>query len=516
MLTFAWAALGRAGETVAPVWPSVLAIALAFISRNIHLSLLGGGYAGAVLLNAGNPLTGFFDLFERHLLPALSDPWNIRVLAFTLMMGGFVELLNVSGGMQSLAGRILRGSNSQRRAGLGIYAMGWLLFIDGLANAMLVGKSMRPIADRVRMSREKLAFIVDSTSSPIAGLSLVSTWVAYELSVIREGLTMAGESAASAFPLLVESIPHRFYNLYLLLIVLLVIWLGRDFKAMRQTALSPDVEKPDSKAEEGKAPWWPTIVSLALLVLGVFGGLYLQGGGSLEEWSLQGAIDAFGSADAALVFVWATAGASLLAMALNRIASVSEGKTVQPFLEGMNHMFLPALILVFAWTLNSVLKELETAASLVALLGGAMPAGLLPVLTFALGAVISFSTGTSWGTMAILMPLVIPLGYGLAEASGIEAHGLIVTTIGAVLAGAVFGDHCSPISDTTIVSSFSSGCDAMAHVRTQLPYAFAAAVIAVLIGYLPTGWNVPPWLLLPFGVAACWSLIRYRARPASG
>jgi Na+/H+ antiporter NhaC len=179
----------------------------------------------------------------------------------------------------------------------------------------------------------------------------------------------------------------------------------------------------------------------------------------------------------------------------------------------MQQMFLPALILVFAWMLNSVIKEMGTAAYLVSLLGGRLPPGLLPALVFVLSAVVSFSTGTSWGTMAMVMPLSIPLAVELSGFNTPEpASALMAATIGAVLAGAVFGDHCSPISDTTVVSAFSCDCEVMAHVRTQMPYALVAAGAAVVLGYGPAGFGITPWLLLPLGGAALWALVRFVGR----
>lgn len=524
LATFLWLLTDRSTPGPAALWPSVLAIGLAFITRDIYLSLFAGAFAGAILLANGNPLAAFLALFEKHLLPALADKWNISVLMFTLLMGGLVGLLNAGGGMQALAAKFLGHAASKRRAGLGVYGLGLVIFIDGLANAMLVGKSMRPVTDRAGMSREKLAFIVDSTSSPIAGLSLISTWVAYELSVIQQGFVNAGQPDVAAFPLLVESLPYRFYNVFLLLIVFLVIWLGRDVGPMRaaeRKAGKGDI--PAAQAGNEKLPGdrsvalpttsiWPVITCLATLILGVFSGLYWQGGGTLATFSLATMIDAFGKADAALVFVWVTAATALLAMGLHRFTATDPAQpgAVKPFFDGMSQMFLPVLILVFAWMLNSVIKELGAARFLVSLLGESMNPAWLPALTFLLGSVISFSTGTSWGTMAILMPLVIPVAVAMGESPAGSL--VLVPTIGAVLAGAVFGDHCSPISDTTIVSAVSSDCEPMAHVRTQLPYALLGAGLAVLLGYLPAGFGWSPWLLLGLGGAACWAVIRFAGR----
>jgi len=527
LATFLWLLADRSAPGPAALWPSVLAIGLAFATRDIYVSLFTGAFAGAILLADGNPFVAFLALFEKHLLPALADKWNISVLVFTLLMGGLVGLLNAGGGMQALAAKFLGHAASKRRAGLGVYGLGLVIFIDGLANAMLVGKSMRPVTDRAGMSREKLAFIVDSTSSPIAGLSLISTWVAYELSVIQQGFANAGQPEVAAFPLLVASLPYRFYNLFLLLIVFLVIWLGRDLGSMRMAerragkgdivvAQDGNESLPgDRNVALPGASVWPTILSLAVLVFGVFGALYFQGGGAVATFSVQAMIDAFGKADAALVFVWVTAATALLAMVLHRftVSNPAQPSAVKPFFDGMSHMFLPVLILVFAWMLNSVIKELGAAQYLVSLLGDTMNPAWLPALTFILGSVISFSTGTSWGTMAILMPLVIPVAVAMGETSG--SANVLIPTIGAVLAGAVFGDHCSPISDTTIVSAVSSDCEPMAHVRTQMPYALLGAGLAVVLGYLPAGFGWSPWLFLALGGAACWAVIRFAAKPSS-
>jgi len=179
----------------------------------------------------------------------------------------------------------------------------------------------------------------------------------------------------------------------------------------------------------------------------------------------------------------------------------------------MQQMFLPALILVFAWMLNSTLAELGTDKYLVALLGERLPAAWLPALVFLLSSIVSFSTGTSWGTMAIVMPLTIPLAVKLAGFhAGASASPVLVATVGAVLAGAVFGDHCSPISDTTIVSAFCSDCSVMAHVRTQMPYALAGAALAMACGYLPAGYGITPWWLFAVGGVACWALVRFRGK----
>jgi Na+/H+ antiporter NhaC len=529
LATFLWLLAPDLKASPAVLWPSVLAVGLAFITRDIYLSLFLGACSGALLLSHGNPWNAFQELLIGRLIPSLSDKWNLSVLIFTLLMGGFVEVLNRNGGMAALAARVMGKSRSPRRAALGAYFMGWVVFFDGLASSMLVGKSLRPMADRARLSREKLSFIVDSTSSPVAGLALLSTWVTYEMSVIRQGFENAGAASTNAlastfstspFSWLVSSLPCRFYNWFMLLLVFLLIWLERDWGPMLQAECAARTNpRPDPPAPAGplhKSRVAFALVPLAALVLGVFGGLYVSGGGLQSPLTFQNLVQAMGKADAAAVFVLATALASILALALTGLGqTTAPGRTpiesgTQAFMSGMQQMFLPALILVFAWMLNSVIKELGTADYLVGLLGHRLPAAWLPALVFVLASTISFSTGTSWGTMAIVMPLTIPLAVKLAAAQpGVVSSPVLVTTIGAVLAGAVFGDHCSPISDTTIVSAFSSDCDVMAHVRTQMPYALTAAFLATVFGYLPAGYGIPPAWLLIAGALACWLIVRY-------
>ena len=533
LITFVFLFAGDPRGGPASIWPSVIAVALAFITRDIYSSLFLGAFAGTVLLANGNLVAAFIDLFANHMIPPLTNRWNVSALVFSLMMGGFVELLNRIGGMQALARVALGKGDSKRRAGLGVFAMGWVVFFDGLASTMLVGKTMRPVTDRAGMSREKLAFIVDSTASPIAAFALISTWIAFELTMIQNGLALYGTSAFndaqsfaefSSYQILIQTLPYRFYNYFLLLIVFLTIWLGRDIGPMRQveaaraSAGAATAEAGESSPEPGRAKRsiLLTLIPLVLLVASVFGGLYADGLAKLDSTasgdSLQRVIQAFGKADADIVFVTATAFASVVALLLLRFLArprISESVTVV-FFEGMRQMFLPVLILVFAFTLSSVIQELETANWLVGVMDGNFPVAALPAVVFLLAAVMSFSVGSSWGTMGLLTPLCIPIAGALTGLeSGVAPGPVVIATIGAVLAGAVFGDHCSPISDTTIVAAFASGCDAIEHVRTQIPYALIGAGIAVGFGYLPAGMGVNPFLLLFIGGLACWVTIRF-------
>ena len=537
LITLALTLLGDPRASFASIWPSVAAVGLAFVTREIYSSLFLGALAGAWLLAEGNLVAAFIDLFARHMIPPLTSRWNVCALTFSLMMGGFIALLNKQGGMQALASRALGSGDSKRRAGLGVFGMGWLVFFDGLANCMLVGKTMRPVTDRAGLSRAKLAFIVDSTASPIAAFALISTWIAFELTLIQNGFAAFAESELgdaaqlghlSSYKILVQTLPYRFYNYFLLLIVFLTIWLGRDIGPMREAEAAVGGESgvmqrsaSDQGSEFAGRTIWLTLTPLGVLIVGVFGGLYVSGLFKLESWppgELERTIQAFGKADADLVFVSATAFASLVAMAmfLWQRRSGERENPITLYLEGMKDMFLPVMILVFAFTLGSVIRELRTAEWLTGALAGSFPAGALPAVVFLIAAVMSFSVGTSWGTMGILMPLCIPVACAL---TGLEGGGVpgpvVISTIGAVLAGAVFGDHCSPISDTTIVSAFASGCDAIEHVRTQIPYALLAAGVSVLLGYGLTGLGLHPLAALALGGGACWAVIRFGGRRGS-
>jgi Na+/H+ antiporter NhaC len=525
LATLLWAILPESLQGPFVIWPSVVAILLAFLTRDIYSSLFLGAFSGAILLNDGNVFRAFIDLFAKHLVPVLADPWKVSVLLFSFMMGGFVEVLNRNGSMQALAQKFLGAGDSRKRAGLGAFGMGWLVFFDGLANCMLVGKTMRAVTDRAGVSREKLAFIVDSTASPIASFALISTWIATEMGLILAGFENAGvttgDPSVAPYKLLIQSLPFRFYNYFALVIVFLTIWLGREYGPMLEFERKKRPSRPVRPARNSsdlKRKLSACLVPLTILILGVFGGLFVEGGGLNESWSLSGTIQVFGRARADIVFICATAFASLAAILFTQFVLPESTKEspVQIFFEGMRHMFMPMLILVFAFMLSNVIRDLKTAEWLVGFLGGWLPAALLPALVFLLSAVMSFSTGTSWGTMGILMPLAIPVAVSLTGWElGEEMNQVVVVTIGSVLAGSVFGDHCSPISDTTIVSSFSSGCDPLDHVKTQMPYALLAGGLAVLVGYLPAGLGVSAWILIPSGIIACWGFLWYKGEPVS-
>lgn len=488
---------------VRALWPSVLAVATVLLLRRALFGLLLGALAGAVMLAHGNPLTAFTAFFAKHLLPALQSEWNLCVLLFTLLLGGFAALLEHGGGFQALFRRWLDGAGDRRRrVQWSAFGLGLVCFFDGLANSLLVGKTIRPLADHAGVSRAKLAYLVDSTSSAVACVAIMSTWIAYQLSMIREGHRLAGLETVNPFGVFLRSIPLNFYCWFTLILLAVVIWKNWNPGPMAaaEAAARPVDGSPDSNTKTMAATAAGSsaraLVPLLFLLLGLPAGLYWNGAeGGLLPVSFARVMEAFGRADAAKVLLHTSVLAGLVAFAANARAIARRDNPEQVFLNGMLSLFAPCLILIAAWTLSSTLKELGAARVLSELLVGRLPAFLFPAGVFLAGMAISFTTGTSWGTMGVLMPLALPVAIAFHGPD----HALVSATVAAVFSGAVFGDHCSPLSDTTIVSSLSCDLEPTEHVRTQLPYALTAAALALLLGFLPAGLGVPGWIALAAG-----------------
>ncbi len=502
-----------------PLWPSLAALLIVFLVRRVITGILAGAAAGVIIIADGNPAEAFVAFFTEHLIPSLQSSWNISVLIFTLLLGGFVALIEHSGGLQGLIGRCFHPDGDRRkRVQWSTFALGLICFFDGLANSMLVGRSMRPLARAAGVSREKLAYLVDSTSAAVACVAFVSTWIAYQLSMIREGFALANQET-NPYLLFLQSIPYNFYCWFTLLLVAVVIlrnWNPGPMKAAEEQALN-ETEPVATHAPEPAKTTSPlrALVPLGTLLTAILGGLYLSGRAPGTPVSLRSIADAFGEADAATVLVTASAFACLTAFAFCwKPKQERRGNgSADAFLKGMTSLFVPALILVSAWTLSSTLGELETAAFLSTALEERLPLFLLPSGVFLTGMAIAFTTGTSWGTMGVLMPLALPVTLALTgDLDAAESSPFIAATVAAVFGGAVFGDHCSPLSDTTIVSSIACDLEPMEHVRTQIPYALIAAGTALILGYLPVGIGLPVWAGLPAGVVLIWLLPRIYSR----
>lgn len=493
--------------------PPLLAIILAWWSKEVIISLFLGVFSGALILANYNPLAGFVNTLDNYMLGSLADSWNAGIIIFLLSMGGMIGIINRAGGVLAIGEYVAKKAKSIKNTLLVTWSMGVLIFFDDYANTLIVGNTMRPITDKMNVSREKLAFIVDLTAAAVSSIVPISTWIAFEVGVIRDGFENLGIEA-SAYTTFVKTIPYRYYSIFALVFALIVIYTMRDFgpmyKAEHRARTTGETFRPNStpmvskELEEIKKPegtsfniidaFSPILVVIAVTII----GLWYNGGGMSPEVTIA---SAFGDADASVVLLWASfAGgitAGLIAL-LKGILSISV--LVESWIDGAKSMFIATMILILAWSIGGITDDLGTANYLVGILEGNLPGFLIPVLLFVISAFIAFTIGSSWGTVAIVMPLAIPLAYNIASP--------MLPTIGAVLTAAVMGDHCSPISDTTIMSSTASAVDHIDHVSTQLPYALTVAAVAAGIGFLPAGFGVSPFISLPVGIIALYLIVR--------
>ena len=533
----------RAGAVVheisrpfAPGWfsilPPLVAIALALIFKEVITALLAGIWLGALAVAGYNPLQATWRLIDQYVVPALgnTDSGHTQIVVFSLLLGGMVGIISRNGGTLGVVRAVAPLARNRRRGKVATMLAGLGIFFDDYANTLVVGNTMRPITDGLKISREKLAYLVDSTAAPVAALVPVSTWVGYEVSLIAGGLDAAAGEAAGAdaaflaglspYTVFIETIPYLFYPLLALAFVFLTSYMNRDFgpmaRAEARAAAGGGILRPGSRpaaeisesfveAREGVSPrWWNAGVPVVTVVLVVLGGLYTSGRAAAgADASLR---DIFGAADPFITLLWGSLSGCLVAAVLSisqRLLDVKE--CVDAWLGGIKAMMIAMVILTLAWSLGAVTQDVGTAGYLSGLLTQIeFPLFLLPTLVFITSGAMAFATGTSWTTMAILIPLVIPLTVSLAGGTGFadgSVYGILLATTSSVLAGAIWGDHCSPISDTTVLSSTAAACDHVDHVRTQLPYAVLVGVVGLLLGSVGTSLGMPTWLALVLGVA---------------
>ncbi len=493
------------------LWPSMVALVLVVLSRSAFVGLLSGAFCGALMISQGNPLDMLTYLVVYQLLPIFQSSWKLSAIAFTLILGGFVALVEAGGGLQALVRRLLGNGNAPaKRMQLTVFGMGLLVFFDGLANTMLIGRLLRSAADRCGVSRVKLAYLADTTGSAVACLAFVSTWIAFQLSMIRQGYKAVGQEV-SAYALFFKSLPTNFYCWFALAMALVCVLRSFNPGAMGRYELkaSQQVEQVEAGLDEGQgAHWLMALLPIGVLTLSIPVLSYVIGAESLWPFSLSKFAAAYGAAESHVPVILVAA--SLIAASTAAVfvkAGPVKVAVSSVFVSGVRDLLKPVAILLAAWLLGGVISNLGAAQVISLALTGTLPLGCLPLVVFIAGAAISFSTGTSWGTMGVLMPLAIPVVFSMAgEGMDIERDRLIVASIGAVFSGAVFGDHCSPFSDTTIVASIAAGVEPFDHVRTQLPFALMTAGAAIVFGFLPLGYGLPTWACLIGGLGFLWLL----------
>jgi len=518
---------------VFPLLPPLLAIALAIATRQVLPALFVGVWIGALMVTRYDIVGATIKTWE-WIVGNATDSWNATILLFDFVIGAFVGVLYASGAMHALADTIARRVRSARGSSFIGWVLGLAVFFDDYTNTIVVGNTVRPLSDRTRVSREFLSYIVDSTAAPVAGLAMVSTWIGYEVGLIgdsieslrAENLTMVPE--IKPYAAWMASVPYRFYSILAIILVLLVVLTRRHFgpmlkaehRAVREGKVLRDGAQPLMPTEtvlgepprEKRAPAGLFVLSVVTLIAVTLLGMWYTGATSIIEsqnlsvsWFQIPFTDALMEADSATSLLWGSFAAYLVAL-VGALASraLSFGKAMEYTVKGMYLMVYANAILLLAWSIKSATDAVGTAHYVVHLATSAgVPASIVPLVIFLSSMFISFTTGTSWGTFGVMMPIAIPLAWKLAVAqygSADMAYAVMFASIAAVFSGGIFGDHCSPISDTTIMSSMFSACDHIDHVNTQIPYAVLAASVSIVLYGLFAAGITNPLVLLPIGV----------------
>ncbi len=472
--------------------PAILAVVLAFWTKNVVLSLIISLFTGALIIASWNPWIAMQDMFSNYLFVNITDSGNAQTVIMMSFVGGFVALLEKSGGARAFASAIAKKVKSKSTAQGCAWLGGLAIFFSDSGNSLILGPIFRPIMDRLKVSRAKLAYILDSTSSPVCILVPITGWGVYIMSIIAtefEGLGIELNDAST----FVAAIPYQFYAILALLLVPLIAFGKRDFGPMAQSeriAQHGLTEEQKAAGEEvivsddKKVSAWNMGLPLIVLFVTIF-VMFFSWGWPAEEVA------------GSKIRVALTSGYFLASITLGIMIIKQKLMTFNDvfdtFIGGIKKMAGILVIIICAWGVGGVCGDLGTSTFIVDSTIDIIPASLVPAMLFLIGSIISFATGTSWGTMAILLPLGIHMAYGFGVSEYI--------TIAAVLSGSLFGDHCAPISDTTVMSSMAAGCNHIEHVKTQIPYALLAAVSA-FIAYLILGFTeLSAIIALPIAIA---------------
>ena len=552
-----------------PLWlsllPPLIAIILALIFKEVIVSLFIGIWSGAFIaggLKLGSLyyfMISLMEVVQKYIVTALADSGHLSVIIFSLLIGGMVAIISKNGGMAGVVQALSKYARGRRSTQFITWLLGVAIFFDDYANTLIVGNTMRAMTDKFKISREKLAYIVDSTAAPVAAIAFITTWIGAELGYIDGAIQQIENFPLETTPygMFLSSLKYSFYPFLTLIFILILIRSGKDYGPMLKAEtraivtghVSPaKTESEDEPDMEDLSPvagaplkWYNAVIPIAIVILMTVFGLVDTGMASIFDslqsegytgdsrwssvWSAMGGMgesqsffqklgNLIGSSDSYVALLWAS-----LAGVISAIALTVGGKIIKLF-DTMHYMtlgfktMLPALIiLTLAWALAITTQELYTANYITGMLEGNVNPRFMPAIIFVLSAFIAFSTGSSWSTMAILFPIAIPATWALCVGAGLDqssAYEILLNSIATVLAASVLGDHISPISDTTILSSLASDCNHIDHVRTQLPYALtvgAAALICVIIsGFFPLGWMFN-WALLLICIVAFYFII---------
>ena len=502
--------------------PPILTITLAFITKDVVVSLFLGIIVGALIVAGGNPFVAILNLTDL-MADVLSDGWNIRIFLFCALLGGLVGMLSRTGSAHAFGLWARKKLHSPKTSLLLAWFCGLIIFIDDYFNSLAVGTVMRPIADKNKVSRAKLAWVLDSTAAPVCILVPISSWVITVMSIVKgsEGFDTFGITEFSFF---IKAVPYNIYAILTLIMVVTIILTNRDFGPMKRSQRlaeegklfnpafgdAPGEVEIVTSGRAGKAKvidmLLPIIILIAsaLIMFPVTTYLATIDGESITTLGQAAASmtlgDAFNNTDASMALWYAV----IITVVFTYVYYLCRGlfkikEASEALINGIKSMVPALVILVMAWSIGTIIKSAPEDGGLglasflsEVVVGGGFPLALVPAIVFILSALIAFATGTSWGTFAIMIPIVMPIAVGLAASKGLgDAASLNATLIcvSAVLGGAVFGDHASPISYTTILSSTGAGCPHLEHVATQLPYAMTVAACS-FIGFLVGGFTL--------------------------
>ncbi len=533
----------EASVAAIPGWltllPALLAIGLALWLREVILSLLLGVLSGAWIaggMTLGGLWSALLETIDRYILHALvppdGDSSHISIIVFSLMIGGLVGLISRNGGTRGIVKWIAPRARTSQHGQTATGLLGLAVFFDDYANTLVVGGAMRPVADKLKISRAKLAYLVDSTAAPVSSLALITTWIGFQVGLLDEALKHTGLANDGGYALFLDMLPYNFYPLLAIAFVFVIALTGRDFGPMLKseraaqrlgaegsghtpaTAAGPEPEEEADMRppEDIKHSALNAVIPIALLIAATIVGLFVTGGGDVArdffgagDEAARSIRDIIGAADSYKAILWASLLSVITAGLLGvvrRLMTLEEG--VKAWFAGARSMLFAMVVLVMAWSLAAVNADLGTAGVITAGIGDWLPVFLLPALVFVLAAATAFATGSSWSVMSILIPIVVPLAAAMV---GLD-NPVFFMSAAAVLAGAVWGDHCSPVSDTTILSSMAAGCDHIEHVRTQLPYALLVGGTALFVCLVPVALGAPWWLMLPAAVGLLFFVMR--------
>ncbi len=472
--------------------PPIVAIVLALITKEVYSSLFVGILVGGLFYSGFDFEGTFTHIFNDGFVAVLSDSYNVGILIFLVILGAMVSLMNRAGGSAAFGHFAKQKIKNRAGAQLATVALGVLIFIDDYFNCLTVGSVMKPVTDEHRISRAKLAYLIDATAAPICIIAPISSWAAAVSGFVE------GEDGFSIF---IRAIPYNYYALLTLVMMIAIILLNIDFGSMlthEKNALKGDLftsGKAASKAENipvnSRGKVIDLVIPIVTLIISCVIGMIYTGG----FFQGESFVAAFSNSDASVGLALGSIFAIIITIIIyliRRVLTFSECMDCLP--EGFKAMVPAILILTFAWTLKAMTDSLGAAKFVAAAMEGSAMGlmNFLPAIIFLVGCFLAFSTGTSWGTFGILIPIVVAV---FANSN----PQLMIISISACMAGAVCGDHCSPISDTTIMASAGAQCDHVNHVTTQLPYALLAAAVS-FITYIIAGFVQNPWLPLPLGI----------------